>query len=101
MAKRFICKLAEVKDGGLKEVTLEGEKKICVINASGVFFACQAACPHEQFSLCDGILEGTTLTCIEHLWQWDLRSGEPMGLAEEPLPMFGVEVEGDSLYLKG
>lgn len=101
MAGKFLCKLVDVRANSLKEVTVDDGKKVCVVNAGGEFFACQPNCPHEGIPLCAGVLDGTTLTCLEHLWQWDLRSGEPTGLAEEPLQMVDVEVDGDSLYLKG
>ena len=100
MAKTFLCKVADVQVGSLKEISLNADKKVCVINAEGTFFACQAHCPHQGIPLCEGALEGTTLTCLEHLWQWDLRSGEPIGLAEQPLPMLKVTVDDDTLYLE-
>jgi toluene monooxygenase system ferredoxin subunit len=100
MAKTFLCKAEEIETDALREVTLDPDKKICVINAGGTFFACQAYCPHEGVRLCEGCVDGTTLTCLEHLWQWDLRTGDPQGLAEKPLPMFDIEVEADAIYLK-
>ena len=36
-----------------------------------------------------------------HLWQWDIRTGAPLGLAEAPLQRYPLAVEGDSLYLGG
>lgn len=101
MTNRFLCKVKEVQSDALKELALDGDKKVCIINASGTFYACQAACPHEGIPLCEGCVDGTTLTCLEHLWQWDLRSGAPLGLAEAPLTMFDIEIEGESVYLKG
>jgi toluene monooxygenase system ferredoxin subunit len=100
MPKTLLCRVSDVPGDGIKEVALECGRKVCVINAAGMFYACQAACPHEGFALCDGCVDGTTLTCLEHLWQWDLSSGAPLGLAESPLTTFAVEVEGESVYLK-
>ena len=90
----------EVPAGGLKACDAGPERKVCVIRAGGEFFACQAYCPHKGAALCEGLLEGTMLTCLDHLWQWDVRSGAPAGLAEAPLRLYGVEVEGNALYLK-
>lgn len=100
MARKFVCKLEDVARDTLKLVALEGDETICVINAAGDFYACQAKCPHQGVSLADGCLDGTTLICLEHLWQWDLRSGEPSGLAEEALTTFPLEIDGGSVYLK-
>jgi toluene monooxygenase system ferredoxin subunit len=100
MARTLLCGVGDVPSDTLKELALEDGRKVCVINTGGRFYACQAACPHEGFALCEGCVDGTTLTCLEHLWQWDLASGAPQGLAEAPLTTFAVEVEGESVYLK-
>src|SRR2546421_4014440 len=95
MDRKPLCRAAEVPLNTIKQF-----ESVCVINAGDRFFACQASCPHEGFALCDGIFDGDVLTCLEHLWQWSLRSGgEPRGLAEKPLEMYDVTVEGDSLYI--
>lgn len=98
MADKFLCKVDDVASDALREMKLD-DRKVCVINAGGTFFACQATCPHEGVRLCEGCIEGTTLTCLEHLWQWDLRDGSPLGFAEKPLAMFDIRVEADSIYL--
>ena len=101
-AKRFpICKITDIPVNGMKQVEANG-KSICVLNGGERFFACQAVCPHEHFPLCDGVFDGETLTCVEHLWQWSLvDGGEPRGLAETRLEMYAVEVDSDTVYLKG
>ena len=96
MDRKPLCRTAEVPPNSVKQFD-----KVCVINAGDRFFACQAACPHKGVALCDGVFDGDVLTCLEHLWQWSLRSGgEPRGLAEQALEMHEVEVEGDAVYLK-
>jgi toluene monooxygenase system ferredoxin subunit len=96
-----ICCAADVPMNGLKQCESAAGAKICVINAGDRFFACQAFCPHEGIALCDGAFDGDLLTCLEHLWQWSLRSGgEPRGLAERALQMYDVEVQGDAVFLK-
>lgn len=97
MARDAVCKTGDVPVNGIRQFG-----KLCVINAGDRFFACQAACPHEGVALCEGVFDGEVLTCLEHLWQWSLREGgEPRGLAERPLEMFPVEVDGDTVYLTG
>ena len=100
MSRAPICSIADIPLNTVKEFETAGGKKICLINAGDRFFACQAACPHEGIPLCEGIFDGDVLTCLEHLWQWSLREGgTPHGLAEAPLPMYAVEVEGDAVYV--
>jgi toluene monooxygenase system ferredoxin subunit len=96
-----LCKTVNVPLNGILQVEVAG-KSVCVLNAGTRFFACQATCPHEAFPLCDGVFDGETLTCLEHLWQWSLvEGGEPRGLAETRLETYAVEVDGDTLYLTG
>ena len=80
---------------------MEGGQKVLVISAGGEFFAVQAQCPHQEIPLCEGMLDGTVLTCHQHLWQWDIRTGEPQGLAEAPLERYELRVEGDTIMVGG
>jgi toluene monooxygenase system ferredoxin subunit len=96
-----ICKISEVPENGIKQFDVGG-KTLCVLNGGERFFACVAECPHERIPLCEGVFDGQSLTCIEHLWQWNLSDGgSPQGLAEKPLQMYAVEVVEDTVYLKG
>jgi toluene monooxygenase system ferredoxin subunit len=99
MAKRMVCRIAEVPENTLKECEAEGGLKLVVANAGGEFFGVQAICPHQEVPLCEGMFDGSTLTCHMHLWQWDVRTGAPMGIAEAPLERFPLVREGDALYL--
>jgi toluene monooxygenase system ferredoxin subunit len=101
-AKRIaLCKITDIEVNGIKQVDAGG-RSVCVLNGGGgSFYACQATCPHEAYRLCDGVFDGQTLTCLEHLWQWSLPDdGDPRGLAESRLQMYPVEVDADTVYLK-
>src|SRR5205807_4523361 len=99
MAKRLVCRVQDVADRELSESETEDGMKLVVANAGGEFFGFQAACPHQDVPLCEGMFDGATLTCHMHLWQWDVRSGEPRGIAEAPLQRYPLSREGDALYL--
>ena len=101
MTKRLLCRAAEVPENGLKECEIEGGLKVVVANAGGEFFGFQAICPHQEVPLCEGLFDGSVLTCHMHLWQWDVRTGAALGIAEAPLQRYPVALEGDSLYLGG
>lgn len=101
MSRRLVCRVAEVPQNGLKECEAEGGLKLVVANAGGEFVGFQAVCPHQDVPLCEGLFDGSTLTCHMHLWQWDVRTGTPLGLAEAPLQRYALAQEGDSLYLAG
>jgi len=73
--------------------------KVLIASSGEEYFACQATCPHQDVSLAEGLYDGSVLTCHQHLWQWDIRSGSPLGLAEMPLDCFKVEMDNDSIYI--
>jgi toluene monooxygenase system ferredoxin subunit len=99
MSRQLACKRSDVPEGGLKECALEDGQKVLIANSGDEYYACQAICPHQEVALCDGLYDGTTLTCHQHLWQWDIRSGAPIGLAEQPLETYRTLVEKDSIYV--
>lgn len=99
MTKKLICRIAEVPANGMKECEAEGGLKLLVANSGSEYFAVQAICPHQDVPLCEGLFDGAVLTCHQHLWQWDIRTGAPMGLAEAPLERYDVVVEGGAIYV--
>jgi toluene monooxygenase system ferredoxin subunit len=101
MAKRMVCRVADVPENTLKECEAEGGLKLVVANAAGEFYGFQAQCPHQDVPLCEGLFDGSTLTCHMHLWQWDVRTGAPLGIAEAPLQRYPLAREGDALCLGG
>ena len=99
MAKRYVCKVAEVPANGIREFEAEGGMKLVIANAGNEYFGYQAVCPHQDVPLCEGLYDGTVLTCHMHLWQWDIRSGAPLGIAEAPLESYGLSVENGTIYV--
>src|SRR5712692_8077753 len=99
MHKRFVCQRNQIPVNGMIQCEAEGGLKLLVANAGNDYFAYQAMCPHQDVALCEGLYDGTVLTCHQHLWQWDIRAGAAIGLAEAALESFPVQVEGDSIYV--
>jgi toluene monooxygenase system ferredoxin subunit len=44
-----------------------------------------------------GVCDRGVLTCTKHLWQWDLGTGDMVGMAEKPLLMYQVRRDGDDV----
>ena len=99
MHKRFVCPREQIPANGMVQCEAEGGLKLLVANAGNDYFAYQALCPHQDVPLCEGLYDGAVLTCHQHLWQWDIRTGAAIGLAEAALESFQVEVEGDAIYV--
>jgi nitrite reductase/ring-hydroxylating ferredoxin subunit/(2Fe-2S) ferredoxin len=93
-----VCASADVPVNGIKEVAANGVSVIVVNTGSG-FVAYQAMCPHEAVPLADGVCDGSVLTCLEHMWQFDVKSGAPMGDAQEGLKGFPLKEERGEIYV--
>jgi len=99
MARTFVCRRADVPANGMAEFDAGKGLKVLIASSGEEYFACQATCPHQDVALAEGLFDGSVLTCHQHLWQWDIRSGSPLGLAETPLDCFKVEVDNNSIYI--
>ena len=93
-----VCATSDVPVNGIKEFGLNGTRLI-VVNAGDTFRAYEAMCPHEAVPLADGVCDGNVLTCLEHMWQFDVRTGAPMGDAQEGLKGFDLKEENGALYV--
>jgi toluene monooxygenase system ferredoxin subunit len=94
-----VCGVHDVPGGGMKEFGVDGESRILVVNSGSDYFAYQAQCPHEAVPLEQGIHDGAVLTCLEHLWQFDLRTGAPLGDAERGLKGYRLKEEDGALHV--
>ena len=93
-----VCAVADVPVNGIKEVAANGVRAI-VINTGSGFVAYEAMCPHEAIPLAEGICDGAVLTCLEHMWQFDVKTGAPMGDALEGLKGFATKEERGEVFV--
>ena len=96
---KAVCRRDEVPDNGMKEFTVGGALKLLIVNAGGEYFAYQSLCPHEAVPLEQGIHDGSVLTCLEHLWQFDVRTGAPLGDSEVGLGSYRLKEEDGALHV--
>ena len=92
------CASADVAVNDMKEVAVDGVS-VLILNAGDTFVAFQAMCPHEAVPLALGVCDGSALTCLEHMWQFDVRTGAPMGDALEGLKTFPVKEEHGEVFV--
>jgi nitrite reductase/ring-hydroxylating ferredoxin subunit/(2Fe-2S) ferredoxin len=97
-AWKRVCASADVPANGMKEFVV-GRLNILVVRTGEAYVAFQALCPHEAIPLESGLHDGCTLTCLEHMWQFDLRTGAPMGDAQEGLKSYPLKEERGELYV--
>ena len=102
MAEVFVpaIKVADVPANGMVAVDVNGAR-IAVANVQGEFFAFDDECTHEQCSLAEGDLAGTTVTCMCHGAEFDVRSGAVLAPpAVVPVKVYRTRVEGDALHIE-
>lgn len=101
MKRIRICSASEIPGQGMKCYDTASGTKILVVNNGDQFHAFQGLCPHQDVCLDEGFFDGSTLTCHQHLWQWDVRTGEALGLAEAPLERYEIEhIDGEIFVLQ-
>ncbi len=98
LAWKRVGPAADVPTNGMKEFAVDGAS-VLVAHTGDEFVAFQALCPHEAIPLEQGMVDGTTLTCLEHMWQFDLRTGAPLGDALEGLRGYRIKEERGELYI--
>jgi nitrite reductase/ring-hydroxylating ferredoxin subunit len=65
--------------GRVVGVSVDGEP-VCVVRVDDSVFAFDDSCPHRGTPLSEGKLDGTTLTCSAHTWEFDVTTGELLRL---------------------
>jgi len=92
-----VCATGDVPQNTLLRFNVDGID-IVIANYDDGFRGFPPFCPHMEAPLtASGMLDGGVLTCSKHLWQWDLRTGEMVGMAEKPLLLYEVKTEGDDV----
>jgi (2Fe-2S) ferredoxin/nitrite reductase/ring-hydroxylating ferredoxin subunit len=97
-AWRRVCATAEVPASGMKGFTVDG-LGVLVVHTGSTFVAFEAMCPHEAVPLETGVHDGCVLTCLEHMWQFDLATGAPVGDAQQGLKGYPLKEEQGELYV--
>jgi len=102
MAAAFVvaAKTNQIPRNGLVALDVDGVA-IAVANVAGVFYAFEDTCTHEQCSLAQGDLSGTTVTCMCHGAEFDVRNGRVLAPpAPLPVQVYRTKIDGDNLLIE-
>jgi len=99
VTQTHLCKKSDIPPNGMKAFEIAEGRKVLIANAGDCYYAYQGMCPHQEVCLDEGFYDGAVLTCHQHLWQWDITTGAPVGLAEAPLERYEVKVDGGEIYV--
>lgn len=93
------CAADDVAENKIKPCEIDGIS-IIVVRVDDGFRAYPPVCPHmEEYLEDSGICGRGVMTCDRHLWQWDMKTGEPMGPAEKPLLMYEVKEQNGNVMV--
>ena len=98
MAFVAAAKAADVAAGTIREVQL-GATRIALANVAGSFYAINGTCLHRGGPLGQGHLEGKTVTCPWHGWQFDVTTGKANMNPSAGVACYATEVRGDEVYV--
>ncbi len=97
MALVKVAKVSELSLGKGKTVVANG-KQIALFNIGGKFYAISNKCAHKGGPLGEGDLDGETVTCPWHGWEYDVKTGKCL-TAPVTAETYPVKVEGEDVII--
>ncbi len=95
-----VANLDQLIPGEAKAVDAAG-KSVALYNVDGEIFATQGECGHAYGPLGDGVLDGHTITCPLHEWEWDVRDGTNVsGSADASIASVAVKIKKNRVMVK-
>ena len=74
-------------------------KTIALFNCGGTYYATDNGCVHRGGPLGDGLLEGTTIICPWHGWEFDVASGACITHPKARISTYPIKHEGNGLLV--
>ncbi|TFH60379.1 MAG: Rieske (2Fe-2S) protein [Candidatus Zixiibacteriota bacterium] len=87
-----ICRQQDLAEGSVRTAKVLA-RTIAVIRIDGELYGLEADCKHMKASIARGKIEGHTITCPAHGWQYDIRTGACLNEPWAQLKTFPVVVE--------
>lgn len=94
-----VCTLDDVWEGDMQAFDVSGTRILVVHLPGGEVRATQVECPHQQGDLTEGLLDGTTLTCPVHLWEFNVQTCQGINPGHATIASYPVKVDGDDIYV--
>ncbi len=99
MAERVkVAKHGELKDGEAKAVVVN-DVPVALFYVGGKYYALADSCCHRGGPLSEGTLDGLTVSCPWHAWEFDLTTGACVTNPGAQQPCYEVAVEGDDVIV--
>jgi toluene monooxygenase system ferredoxin subunit len=98
MSFRRVMPLGELWRGEMIARVVDG-KKVLLLRVEDEVFAYEDRCAHLGVALSEGRLEGTTITCSAHHYQYDALSGRGVNPRDVCLKPFAVKLEAGDIFV--
>lgn len=98
MALVKVAKASDLSPGKGKTVVANG-KEIALFNIGGKFYAISSKCVHKGGPLGEGELDGSTVTCPWHGWEYDVKTGQGI-TTPVSVETYPVRVEGEDVMVE-
>ena len=94
MSRRWIrlAPAGELPPGHAACADVDG-RAIAIFHTGAGFYAVDNDCLHMSGPLCEGVVDGTVVTCPWHAWRYDLRTGDRVDRRGSSLDVHAVEVQ--------
>jgi toluene monooxygenase system ferredoxin subunit len=99
IAYHYVCDFEDLWQGEMAAHEVERTKFLLVHTDSGILRAVQMMCPHQKFPMSDGALEGDVLTCMKHLWRFNVVTGRGVNPRDTEIALYPVKVEDGKIYV--
>lgn len=98
MAWEKLVTLDELPQGTLMEAE-RGDDVYAICNVEGDVRALSGVCPHQGGPLGEGVLNGSTITCPWHMWEFDSATGECTFDESVKVPVYATRVEDGAVLV--
>ena len=90
---------ADLPEGSGRTVEA-ANRRIALFHTEGKFHAIDGACPHRGGPLGDGHLEGSTVTCPWHAWDFDVKTGQCVTMPGMNQTSYRTKVENGEVFIE-
>ena len=94
-----VAAMSEILPGQGKVVKADGIE-IALFNVEGALHAIGNTCRHRGGPLGEGSLDGSTVTCPWHGWEYDVTTGAALLNPAMTVPVYRVEAQGEDVLVE-
>lgn len=92
--KQLVCHQDDIWEGE-KYYTEINKVPLVLVRIGEEIKTFQGWCPHQDISFQDAELDGCTLTCLAHVWTFDVTNGQGINPKNSKLMEFPIEITED------